>query len=207
MTRLTLPLLLAATAIFAEYKVEPAGPPPPEIAAAILAELQPAGQRILGADGKPYCELWFRKQAPKGPESSETDVMWKTVPPGSVIGAIRYPAQGTDRRGTTIQPGVYLLRFSMHPINGDHQGVAPNRDFLVMTRPADDTKPDPISDFDELVAMSTKVSQREHPAVLSMMLVENNFTPGLKQAGEDWSLHFKLGEAQIGLIVIGVTEH
>jgi hypothetical protein len=199
-------LTLTAFAAFGQYKLEPAGPPPPEVAPAIAAALQTQGHRVLTSDGKVYCEIWFRKEAPKGPVSSEVDLMWKTVPPGSLIGAIKYHTQGHDRRGQDLKPGVYTLRFSMFPINGDHQGVAPNRDFLVLA-PADaDKSLEPVSNFDALINMSRKVSGRQHPAVLSMWLVESDFKPGLQQTGEDWTIQTKVGDAQVGLIVIGKAE-
>jgi hypothetical protein len=201
------PLALALSpALFAEYKLESAGAPPTEVAPAIAALLQPTGHRLLGPDGKAYCEIWFRKEPPKAAETSEVDVMWKTVPPGSVVGAIKYHAQGHDRRGHNIKPGVYTLRFSMFPINGDHQGVAPNRDFLVMAPADSDTSVDPVNNFDALVNMSRKVSGAQHPAVLSMWLVETDFKPGVHQLGEDWAIHVKVGDAQVGLILIGKVE-
>jgi hypothetical protein len=206
MTRLLLPFLAAASLLVAEYKVEPAGPPPSELAPGIAALMQKTGHRVTGPDGKPYCEVWFRAEAPKAPESSEVDVMWKTVPPGSVIGAIKFPGEGKDRRGQEIKPGVYNLRFSMFPINGDHQGVAPNRDFLVLTNAAEDTKVEPVSNFEELVNLSKKVSGREHPAVLSMFLVERNFQPGMGHMDEDWYLQTTIGETKVALILIGTAE-
>jgi hypothetical protein len=191
--------------LVAEYKVEPAGPPPSELAPAIAALMQDRPSRDW-SDGKPYCEVWFRAEALKGPESSEVGLMWKTVPPGSVIGAIKFPGEGKDRRGQEIKPGVYNLRFSMFPINGDHQGVAPNRDFLVLTNAGEDTKVEPVSNFEELVNLSKKVSGREHPAVLSMFLVERNFQPGMGHMDEDWYLQTTIGEAKVALILIGTAE-
>jgi hypothetical protein len=199
-------LLAASSALLAEYKLEAAGAPPSEVAPAIAVLLQPAGHRVLGPDGKVYCEIWFRKEAPKGPESTEVDLMWKTVPPGSIIGVAKYHAEGHDRRGHILKPGVYTLRFSMFPINGDHQGVAPNRDFLVMAPAASDTSVEPVGHFETLVNMSRKVSGGQHPAVLSMWLIESDFKPGIHQLGEDWAIHIKVGEAQVGLIVIGKVE-
>ena len=69
----------AATASAAEYKYEAAGAPPAELAPAIAATLQEKGHRVLSADGKVWCELWFVKAAPKGPVTSEAEVTWKTM--------------------------------------------------------------------------------------------------------------------------------
>lgn len=205
-TVLAVMLVAAVSLLQAEYKLEAAGAPPAEVAAPILSQLAPAGHKLIGPDGKVYCEIWLLKEAPKGPVSTEVDVMWKTVPPGSIIGVIKYHGEGHDRRGHNLKPGVYTLRFSMYPINGDHQGVAPNRDFLVLAPAATDTNPAPVTSFEVLVGMSRKVSGAQHPAVLSMWLIESDFKPGLSQVGEDWVLQTKVGDAQIGLILIGKVE-
>lgn len=190
-----------------QYKLEPAGAPPAELSPAIAGLLQEKGHKVLSADGKVWCELWFAKAEAKGPVTTESDVTWKTMVHGSVIGVIRWPAQGKDRRGQQVKPGVYTLRYGLFPINGDHQGVAPQRDFLVMSPSAMDQKPEPVGKFDDLMNFSRKVSGTPHPAVLSMWLVESGFEPGLSQAGEhDWALQAAVGEAKISVILVGTAE-
>lgn len=207
MVKPALTVLLAATAVFAQYKLEPAGAPPSEVAAAIASELQPAGHKVLSADGKIWCELWFRKNAPAGPQTAENDVTWKTVVPGSLIGVIRWPAAGSDRRGQGIKPGVYTLRYSIHPLNGDHLGVAPQRDFLVLTPAAQDSDPKAVSVYDNLMNMSRKASGTQHPAVLSIWKIESDFKPGLSQMGEhDWVLQVAIGDVHIAVTVAGKAE-
>jgi len=207
MRRLLLAFAACGALAFAQYKVEATGEAPSEVAAPIKELLAPAGHKVMTGDGKVWCEVWFVKAAPKGPDSTETDLMWKTVPPGSVIGAIRWHEGGYDRRGQVLKPGVYTLRFSMFPLNGDHQGVAPNRDFLVMTPAADDQSAAEVPKFDELMKMSRKASGTPHPAVLAMYVVESDFQPGLQNVGEDWNLFAKVGETPIGLTVVGKSEH
>ena len=201
-------VLAGAAAASAEtYKHEAAGAPPAELAPAIAATLQEKGHRVLSADGKVWCEVWFAKAPPKGPVTSEAEVTWKTMVPFSVVGAIKWPAQGIDRRGQQIKPGVYTLRYGNYPINGDHLGVAPQRDFLVMSNAAADLDPKPLAKFDDLMNFSRKVSGAAHPAVLSMWLVESNFEPGLSQAGEhDWALQAAVGDAKISVILVGKAE-
>lgn len=204
MTRLFAGLLLVATSLFAEYKLEKAGAPPSGVAQPIAAMLNSEGHKVVAGDGKVWCEVWFVKESPKAPETSEVDVTWKTVPPGSIIGVLHFPEEGADRRAQAIQPGVYTLRFSMFPINGDHQGVAPQRDFLVLTPAANDKEAAPVDSFDALMKMSRAASGTPHPAVLSMWLEEFDFNPGLHEMGEeDWVLQTKIGEAQISLILVG----
>ena len=206
MKRLLLGFVCFGALAFGQYKLEATGEAPAELAAPIRALMQPAGHKVVGADGKPWCEVWFVKAEPKGPVSSEADLMWKTVPPGSIIGAIRWPGAGSDRRAQPIKAGVYTLRFSMFPLNGDHQGAAPNRDFLVMSPAGDDQSEAAIPNFKDLVALTKKASGTPHPAVLSMYVVESDFKPGLQNVGEDWILYVKVGETPIGLIVVGKAE-
>jgi hypothetical protein len=200
--------MLASTLLASGYKAEAAGAPPSELAAPIAAELNPAGYKVVKPDGKVWCELWFRKSAPKGPESAESDMMWKTAPLGSLIGAIRFPEAGLDRRAQAIKPGVYTLRFQLFPINGDHQGVAPNRDFLLLTPAADDQSIEAVPKFDDLVKMSKKTSGTPHPAVLSMWLITDDPKPGtMMESGEnEWALQAKIGETNIAVIVVGAAE-
>jgi len=205
MSKVILTALAAGASLLAEYKLEPAGVPPAEVAAPVASLLQKSGHRILGPDGKAYCEIWFVSQAPSGPQSSEVDLTWKTVPHGSVLGVISFAANGADRRGQVLKPGVYTLRFSYFPLNGDHQGVAPQRDFLVLTPAADDQDAAAVS-FDPLMKMSRKASGTPHPAVLSMWSVESDFMPGLSEIGEgDVVLQTKIGEKQVAVVVKGVA--
>jgi hypothetical protein len=200
-------LFLTSTAAFGQYKLQPSAAPPSELAPEIAALLNKTGHTVIAPDGKPYCDVWFAAKAPAGPTTSEPDVMWKTAPPGSVIGAIKYHTEGHDRRGQKINPGVYTLRFGMYPINGDHQGVAPNRDFLVLSPAGLDQNPGAQPVFEALMNMSRKVSGSPHPAVLSMWVVESDFTPGISQLGEsDWVIQTAIGDIKIGLIVVGKTD-
>lgn len=199
--------LVTAASLSAQYKYEAAGAPPSELPPAIAAQMQDKGHRVLSADGKVWCELWFVKSVPKAAPTREADATWKTMPPLSLVGAIRWPAQGLDRRGQQIKPGVYTLRYALHPVNGDHLGVAPQRDFLVMSPLDLDQKAEPVAKFEDLMAMSKKVSAASHPAVLSMWAVDSNFEPGLSQAGEhDWALQVAVGDAKISVILVGKAE-
>ena len=53
-----LTMALAAGAAFGQYKMEPAGPPPSDLASAIAGTLEKDGYRILGAGGAAVCEIW-----------------------------------------------------------------------------------------------------------------------------------------------------
>jgi hypothetical protein len=124
------------------------------------------------------------------------------------LGVLRFPSAGADRRGQTIKPGVYTLRYGLYPVNGDHQGAAPQRDFAVLTPIAEDKDPNSTPAFDDLMAMSRKASGTPHPAVLSLEPpAAGSSAPSLNKEGEkDWSLSFKLGDTPMAIILVGKAE-
>ncbi|MEJ7608761.1 MAG: hypothetical protein WKF37_21445, partial [Bryobacteraceae bacterium] len=146
--------------------------------------------------------------APSGSKNTEENVSLTSVPQGSLLGVIRYPEKGADRRGQGLKPGTYTMRLSFFPPNGDHQGVAPQRDFLLLS-PASEDKiaAKPIA-YEPLLELSRKASGTPHPAVLSVWKVESDFKAGIAQMGEhDWVLQTKIGELPIALIVAGKADH
>jgi hypothetical protein len=99
------------------------------------------------------------------------------------------------------------LRYSNYPVDGAHQGVAPQRDFALMTPIASDPDPNAAPDFKTLVQMSTKASNSPHPAVLSMEQPQNAKFPSVAKEGDnDWVLNVKVGDQAIGLIVVGKAQ-
>jgi hypothetical protein len=192
-----------STAAFAQqYKAEPAASPPGEIAPAMAAMLQKDGVRIT-SKGTAFCELWFRTAKPPA-GSSEDGASLPGIPVGTFLGAIRFNGRASDRRGQSFKSGVYILRYGLIPINGDHQGAAPQRDFLVMSLAAEDKDPNATPKFEDLTAASEKASGTKHPAVLSFWKADNDVL-GLTQQGEDWVLQIKLGDTTIAVIVVGVV--
>jgi hypothetical protein len=199
--------LLAATAAFAQYKAQPAGDPPGDIAAPVLAALNKTGTKVVADNGSAYCEIWLRSTMPSGPNTGESSVTLPTIPKGALLGLLRFTAKGADRRGQTIAPGVYTLRYGDFPINGNHQGVAPQRDFLLLVPAALDKSTDAVSDFDALVEMSRKASGAPHPAVLSFWKADADDKPGFqKQGDKDWVLTANLGDTKVSIILIGKAD-
>jgi hypothetical protein len=198
---------MAAGIAYPQYKLEPAGPPPSDLPPAIAGALQKDGSKIVAGSGTAFCEIWFRSTAPSGPKSTEDGVTLPAIPQGALLGALRFPARGADRRGQNIKPGVYALRYALQPVNGDHQGVAPQRDFMVMIPAADDPGPDAKPTFDDLMKLSRKASGTPHPAVLSMSASSNSTFSELKKEGEnDWALHAKIGDTAVEVILVGKAE-
>ena len=195
--------LFAAISAFGQYKVAPAGPPPSETPPSFAKMLEQDGARIADSSGKVIAEIWFVSAPKKGPRSAEENVTLPETPHGALMGILRAPGAYNDRRGQAIKPGLYTLRYSMFPINGDHQGVAPQRDFFILTKIADDADPNAAPNFDALMAASRKASGTPHPLVLSIWKADDP-SPGLAQQGDaEWVLTRKAGEVVLSIIVIG----
>jgi|WetSurMetagenome_2_1015567.scaffolds.fasta_scaffold51376_2 hypothetical protein len=196
---------LTAAGLLAQYKVEPAGAPPSD-AGPLGAALSQTGSKILKPDGSVLLELWLVQNAPRG-GSAEQNTTLSEIPLGSLIGVVRYPARSSDRRGQTIKPGTYSIRYSIFPMNGDHQGAAPQRDFAILSLAAEDTDPAAKPAFDALMAMSKKAAGTPHPLVLSIWKDEASATPGVEAQGDvDQVLHTKIGALPVAIIVVGKHE-
>jgi|ERR1035441_2289320 hypothetical protein len=198
--------LLSASLAFAQYKMEPTSAPPADLAPAFAASLQQQGVKILGPGDSVYCEVWFRTKVPTGPKSTD-DAITLSLPQGAFLGVIRFAGPAQDRRGQSLKAGTYTLRYSQYPVNGDHQGVAPQRDFVLLVRASDDTDPSAAPGYDALVALSAKASGTPHPAVLSIWNSASDKFPNFnKQNDHDWVLDVKVGDAPISIILVGKVE-
>lgn len=201
MKKLPLLVCLAAAAAFGQYKLESAGAPPSELAPEIRDALQKDGARITGPGGV-FCEVWLQTKAPSG-SNSEQNVGFTQMPHGALLGAIRFPGKGADRRGQSLKPGVYTLRLSFYPVDGSHQGIAPTRDFALLTPADSDKDPSATPSFKELVEMSKKASGTLHPAILTVWKPDSAAPAALKQEGDDWVLYTSIGDRPIAIIVVG----
>ncbi len=201
--------LLMATSLMGQYRSEPAGPPPSELSPQLREALEAQGVKVVGQDGSVWAEFWFARQVPQNVKSSEVDVTWNTVPHGALVGVVRFPSKVQDRRGQTLEPGVYTLRFSYWPVDGAHQGVEPNRDALVLSPASIDTDPSAQPNFDKLMDMSRQASKTRHPAFLSMWKAEEggDWQPGVTQMDDSWVLHVRVSGTPISVIVKGVNPH
>ena len=142
---------------------EPA-PLPTEITAPIRSLLQAEGVVVMRGDNR--LDFWWVQSlpldtAPAGQPS------WSNVPDGALVGALRIEKGITDIRGVPLKPGVYTLRFAQQPQNGDHMGVSPYREFLLVAPVADDQTPD-AAGYKGAVALAKKTVGKSHPAALAL---------------------------------------
>jgi hypothetical protein len=200
-------LVLTAFSTFAQdYKLEPITTAAPGVPPAFAAAVQTQGYRVSGPAG-PWCEIWLAKSIPVGPKPGDAAISFG-IAQGTLIGILRFPAKGADRRDQVIPAGVYTLRYSNFPVDGAHSGAAPQRDFALLTPIASDSDPAAKPAFDDLVKMSGKASGTPHPAVLSLETPPSGATaPSIAKEGEhDWTLTLKAGDLTFSVIVVGKAE-
>jgi hypothetical protein len=203
------PLILlvgVVSALAQDYKLEPVATAAPGLPAPYAAAIQTQGVRVNGASGA-WCEVWLAKVLPVGAKPDDAAISFG-IAQGTLLGVIRFPGKGADRRGQVIPAGVYTLRYSNFPVDGAHSGVAPQRDFALLTPLAADPDPAAKPGFDDLVKMSGKASGTPHPAVLSLETPPTGATaPGVvKESEHDWTLTVKAGDLVFSIIVVGKAE-
>jgi hypothetical protein len=202
------PFAVLATALSLcaqSYKLETIAAPPPDLPVAYSSLIAPEGYRVVGPKG-PWCEVWFRKSIPTGAKPSDDSIVFP-IAQGTFLGILRFPEEGSDRRGQPIKPGVYTLRYSDYPVDGAHQGVAPQRDFALLAPIAADPDPNTQPPFDALVQMSIKASGTPHPAVLSLESPSGTQFPAVSKEGDnDQVLSVKVGSLPISIIVVGKVQ-
>lgn len=189
-----------------DYKLEPVATAAPGLPAAFASTVQAQGFRVTASSG-PWCEVWLAKSLPLGAKSDDASVSLP-IAQGTLLGVINFPGKGADRRGQVIPAGVYTLRYSLFPVDGAHSGVAPQRDFALLTPIAVDADPAAKPGFDDLVKMSGKASGTPHPAVLSLETPPSGAAaPSVVKEGEhDWTLTLKAGDLTFSVIVVGKAE-
>ena len=191
----------------AQSKVSPlSDKPPAELAPAIVSLLGANGARV-GVGDATLDIWWVQSIGGDGPG-------WSGVESGTLVGAVRVTGPFKEIRGKVVAPGVYTLRYGQQPQNGDHLGISPYRDFLLLS-PAAVDKDSKALGFDGVVALSKQVIGTSHPASLSIDPPED--APGAvlsaykNDSGHD-GVVFEVarkpsGTIRFGLIVSGLIVH
>jgi hypothetical protein len=202
-------LLVAATPAFAQPTAVPVSSPPPDaVAAPLRALLSSAAQKVT--IGGTTLEFWWVSALPV---TGGGLVSWSSVAEGALIGVVRVTGPFKEIRGKTVNPGVYTLRFGLQPQNGDHLGVSPFREYLLLSPTAADSDPKPLG-FDGTVAISKQTIGTSHPAALSLDPPTSTAAPLTAHRNEldHQGITFEVktvpaGTLKFGLILLGLIEH
>jgi hypothetical protein len=171
---------------------------------ALKNSLEDKGYR-LSLDNKPLAEIWLRKSL-----AAKSGASYSDLPESTLVGAISFPSAATDFRGQAIKPGVYTLRYEAIPDDGNHLGVSPSPDFLLLIPAASDPGPEATLKFDATVDLSRKASGTHHPSPLMLTQPSNAAAPTFaKDAEGHWVFSTKVklesGEMKVAFVVKGTA--
>jgi len=203
-----LALTAAAADSFTLEKI--AAPPPAELPAALRDAVGSDALRVTSPSGV-LCEIWLRKSVPVvATPSTELGVTFGQLAEGTLLGVMRLAGDAKDYREQNIKAGVYTLRYALHPVDGNHSGIAPQRDFALLAPVADDADPATITRV-EALKRSAKSTGTAHPSVWSLWPAEDSAAaPSLHLQSDSqlWLLTFRLPLANgqplsMSIVVVG----
>jgi hypothetical protein len=137
---------------------------PEGLAQPVASLLAPGGVRVVAAKGPVTLDFWWVSALPMKDGST---LGWSDVEEGTLVGAVNISADFRDIRGRIIKAGLYTLRYGIQPQNGDHLGVSPFRDFLLVSPAAVDKDPAPHG-HEGTIELSKQAIGGSHPGVLSI---------------------------------------
>jgi hypothetical protein len=178
----------------------------------VRKSLDARGYRVTLSDGGAHCEIWLRAGLPAG-KTDTPGAVYNNLGESTLVGVITFLKQASDFRGQTIKPGSYTLRYALHPTDGNHMGISPVRDFLVLIPVAIDQNVDGQYKFEELMKMSTKASGTNHPLVLSLVAPEGKPAPAAVKDNDHGHVVFSASlktasgtEVPLSFVVKGIAE-
>lgn len=211
-------LVVIGTAAARDHRVEALkqAAPADEVSPEVAATLSETGVTIVRGTSTTLCHIWFCKQWPVKPGFEPTAEVLYPFEPGQLIGVVQFERKSSDFRDQDIDSGVYTLRYAQQPIDGNHVGTSPTRDFFLLVSAAKDKSAKPL-DKDALISGSAAAAQSTHPAMLCLQ------RPADEKAAETslrhnethdwWVLNFtgkakageKVADLPIDLVIVGVS--
>ena len=179
---------------------------------AIRAALDAGGSRLVRPDGSVLCEIWLRKSLPVGRVAAAKGAAYPEMSESALLGVISFPNGGKDFRGQAVKPGLYTMRYELLPEDGNHLGVAPTRDFVLLLAASAETDPSAQYDFAQLVKLSALAAETNHPAAFVLLAPETGDVPRTYQNPDGFqvfagAIHTDGGKnVPIALVVKGQTE-
>jgi hypothetical protein len=143
------------------------------------------GYRILLDEHSSVVEIWYRKEIPAQSKGASTDAVYDRIAESALLGVLHFAQASSDYRGQPVPAGFYTLRYALMPNDGNHLGIAPSRDFLLLIPTSADPGPERVLKFPDLVALSRQVSGTKHPAPLSLVSAGGGAPPALSKDDEE----------------------
>jgi hypothetical protein len=158
--------------------------PPKEVDPSIQKLLQANAVHLLDGE-QPAFQFWLVKELPNVKALD-------TIKPATLLGVAAVSKAQRDYRDDEIAPGVYTMRFTLQPQDGNHLGSADFLTFAVLTPAKIDGKPDGITDYKTLVKASSKETTTDHPVVLSLRPSKGDSIELVEPAPEHKSVRVKI---------------
>ena len=198
--------LLALCPVFAaDYTAQPGVPLPEAVPEATRSLVAQEGVSVESGDGV-LVSFWMRSEPFEGDPAGGFGVRFDNIPEGAFLGVVEFPERGSDFREQSVPPGVYTIRFGLHPEDGNHMGVAPSRDFGLLSPVDKDLEVAKNYDFDGMVQLSADVGN-PHPTVARLELPEEDAGPNLWENDyEYWVLDLAVADTFVGIVVDGHAE-
>ena len=188
-----------ATADFS-VQVLKESPPTDELAEEIAAQLASTGFTVKRSETSTLCNIWFCKSWNVPADFKATSEVLYPFQPGQLVGVIEYKRRGEDFREQDINRGVYTLRYAQQPIDGNHEGTSPTRDFLLVVN-AEKDKSAAVMDVRKLYTASAEAAESSHPGLLLMQAVPADAeasAPSIRSTDDEWEIVRLAGEAVAG---------
>lgn len=152
----------------------------------VKASLDSAGNRVFLPNTLAAADVWLAAKVPTGKRADSKGATYPEFADSQFLGVITFPkGGGRDFRGQTVRPGAYTMRYQLLPNDGNHLGVAPNPDFVLLVPVAEDPDPAVNYDFGKLVELSAAAAHSAHPAAFEMMPAEGN-AASVTQTDDGW---------------------
>lgn len=167
-------------------KVETITSPPDGASEGVRKVLEEKGYRVLLEDGSLACTIWLRKSVPVQEKKDVPGSLYPRLAESTLVAVLSFPQASTDYRGQAIAAGTYTLRYALQPSDGNHMGVSPTRDFLLLIPASSDADPNATFKYQELVDLSRKATGTRHPGPLNLVQAERTTPSVSKDDEEHW---------------------
>ena len=182
------------------------------VSSEITQLLAQQGVRVKRGSTRTVCEIWFCKQWQLDADFKSTPERLYPFTPGQLIGLLHLPRKGAEFRDQSVGSGWYTLRFGLQPVDGNHEGTSPTRDFLLLVDAAEDDLPE-TWEMKNLEKVSAKAAGSSHPAMMCLQRATDGSELAIRhdESNDWWILHVvgqgiangKTKQVPIDLVVVG----